>query len=335
MLGLGQASSAPGCSSTKCTKIPRPVSWCVDKNEWYRRCDKCRGGSHAKRDAAVAAAAAALQARKDARELLHCDCCGWQPASEFNVNTKTGKAYTNCRKHHTKMLARHAVHAKTDDGKAANARYKHGAAGKAANQRYREGDTGQATAGRFVAKRQKRRHASAAMRLDGTIAGAAQQLIVGDRETSPTFLERTGWTGDAFRAHVRAACAAQDIDFDDRKSWQLEHKIPREAYNFDDPADVRRCWSAANVHAMTKADNMEKSWKLFDHWIASAGAGCFPAAWQGAPPTEAMKQAHHDKCIAAKALAESADLEDAEEDESSDEECEEADDVAESDDSES
>lgn len=310
MLGLGQASSAPGC--TKCTKIPRPVSWCAAKNDWYKRCDKCRGCSHAKRDAAVAAAAAALQARKDAKELLRCNYCGWQPASEFDVSERTGKHYTNCREHHPITLELKAAYEKTENG-------------KASRKRAQTSEKGLACAARSSSKRKKRHQKSAAMRLKNAIKCAASDLIAGRHETSPTFVESTNVSETAFVAHVRAACAAQGINFDDRKSWQIEHKIPCEAFNFDDPDDVRRCWSLSNVHVMTEADNKEKSWKLLDHWIASAGPSCFPAAWMGTPPTDEMKKAHAHKMLAAKALAESADVEDEENDEeNSDEEDDEA-----------
>jgi hypothetical protein len=338
MLGLGQASSAPGCANAKCTKIPRPVSWCEAKNEWYKRCDKCRGSGHAKRDAAKAVEMAALQARKGAGELFECNFCGWQPVSEFDVNTETGKPYVNCRKHHAEKLVLSAKHKKTDVGKASEKRSKtsekgkarakrantsvKGKAcakraktsekGKASAKRARTSEKGQATAARFAAKRTKRRQQSSAMRLDNNIYVAAWHLISGRNKTSPTFVERTGVSETALLAHVRAACAAQCLDFDDRKSWQLEHKIPREAYDFDDPANVRCCWSLSNLHVMTKADNMEKSWKLIDHWIASAGPSCFPAAWQGRPPTEDMKRAHAAKMLAAKALVDAADATDLE-----------------------
>jgi hypothetical protein len=81
-------------------------------------------------------------------------------------------------------------------------------------------------------------------------------------------------------------------------------EIPEEAYDFDNPEDVLRCWSPANITAMTHHDNMEKSWKLTDHWIASAGPACYPRSWQNCPPTDEMKKAHHDRMIAPKPVGE-------------------------------
>jgi hypothetical protein len=388
MLGIGQASFAPDCANTKCTTTPRPVSWCEATNNWYRRCDKCRRVCHAKRDAAVAAAAAALQARKDAGELLSCSNCGWAEADAFTPNDE-GTLATRCdpcvvkhretcnaKRDAAKSVEMAALQARKDAGelipcsscgwaeadaftpkedgtvasccdkcvvvvRASQKRYRHGTAGNAASQRYRYGAAGQATADRFRAKRQKRRQQSSAMRLDNAIMAAADGLISCRRKTSPTFVERTGVSEGALLAHMRVVCEQRGFAFEDRNMWQLDHKIPREAYDFDNPDDVRRCWSLYNLHAMTKADNMQKSWHLLDHFIASAGPGCFPAAWQGAPPTEDMKRAHNDKCVAAKALVEAEALESleapdsGESDQSDDESDEDVDDAVESDDSES
>jgi hypothetical protein len=200
-----------------------------------------------------------------------------------------------------------------DAGKASRQRYRHGETGKASNKRYKHGDAGKATAKRFVAKLRSRRQQSSAMRMDNKVLCNAHKLIAGLVSHSPKFLERTSFHScEEFVALVRARCVASGFNFDRHDDeWQLDHKIPRAAYDFDEPGDAKHCWSLANVHVLSVSDNWEKSWKLLDHWIASAGVDCFPAAWQGRPPTEAMKKAHADKMMAAKALEESANLEDA------------------------
>jgi hypothetical protein len=196
----------------------------------------------------------------------------------------------------------------SEAGKAAKKRYSDGEAAKASRKRYKESETGKASTKRSADKRMERRQQSPAMRLDATILSASNHLICGRRQTSPTFLERTALASEnAFLAVVSASCAANGFDFDGHGVvWELDHKIPREAYDFGNPDDVKRCWSASNLHAMTLSDNREKSWKLIDYWITSAGPSCFPAAWNGAPPTEEMKKAHHDNMLAEKALADAA-----------------------------
>jgi hypothetical protein len=229
-------------------------------------------------------------------------CCKWLPCSAFATNAKTGALYGKCETCRPKHLASNNS---SPNRAAITKRYKDSDAGKASNKRYKAGEAGKASASRFAAKRTKRRHQSAAMRLDDTIMAAANRLIGGRQQTSPTFLQRTAFATEShFLSVVSASCERRGFHWDDHgATWEVDHKIPREAYDFDDPDDVRRCWSGDNVHVLSVADNAEKSWKLLDHWIASAGPGCFPAAWQGRAPTEEMKQAHHDKMLAAKALA--------------------------------
>jgi len=275
MQGAGPAMQT--CSNGSCK---RSTTSFVKKNvvNFYKRCDPCRGSGHAKRDAANAAKAAALQARKDTGELLQCQDCGWNEADAFTPKAD-GTMPSRCDECVVKRKAR-------------DERYKHGEAGKVANKRYDDSEAGKARTKRFRDNRTERRRASPSMRHDVTILSASRRLVTGRYDTSPTFLKRTGWTGDRFRAHVRAVCVAKGLDFDDREAWELEHKIPRGAYDFNDPDDVLRCWSAANVHVMTPAENKQKSWHLLDDWVASAGVKCFPAAWMGKSPTENMKKAH-------------------------------------------
>jgi hypothetical protein len=284
-------------------------------------------------------------------------CCKWLPSSAFAINPKSKALYSKCEpcrpKHaasaHTSVnrAAINAAYKKTDKGKAiakkyeasekgkakkkraktsekgkaANKKYNTSEKGKAANKRYREGDASQARVERATAKRQKRRQESPAMRLALCIKSAAKDLLTGRIETSPTFLERTSFNSEThFLVHMENECRKNKLDFKDRDSWTIDRKIPEEAYDFDNRDDVLRCWSPSNITAMTHHDNMEKSWKLTDWWIASAGPACYPLSWQNRPPTDEMKKAHADRMMAPKPVGEQIDG--PEEDESEEDEFE-------------
>jgi hypothetical protein len=198
-------------------------------------------------------------------------------------------------------------YAESEKGKATYKRYDESEAGKAAQKRYREGDAGQETTKRFVDNRQDRRRASMAMRMDATILCAANKLISGRIQTSPSFIERTGFASEAaFLTAVEATFAPGMTFANNGTDWELDHKIPREAYDFDKPEDVRRSWSAKNVHALTKAANKEKSWKLVDQYVAEAGVETFPVAWNGKFPDADFKNAHNAKIMAWKILEDEA-----------------------------
>ena len=298
--------------------------------------------SHAKRDAANAEKKATIEARLESGELVRCQDCGPQPLESFATNPTTDKPLTRCKPCNEKKNAQNAEYQASELGKAAqkrydeselgkernkrydesdkgkatekrydeselgkerNQRYAESELGKASAKRYREGDAGQAAAKRFLDNRQERRRESTAMRMDVNIMSASNQLISGDRMTSPTFLKRTSFTSEVQYIDVLKAAFVPGMTLANHGPvWEVEHKIPREAYDFDDPEDVKRCWSVKNVHAMTVADNLEKSWKLLDEYITAAGVANFPKAWNGKHPDAAFKAIHNAKMVAQKAI---------------------------------
>ena len=141
--------------------------------------------------------------------------------------------------------------------------------------------------------------------MDDTILRTSSWLLSGRHKTSPTFLERTGFASEQefFDAVEATFHLVPGANWDNYGTvCQLDHKIPREAFDFNNPEDIKRCWSAKNVHAMTPQANMEKSWKLEDRYIAEAGVECFPVAWDGKAPDEAFKNAHAEKMMAPKSV---------------------------------
>jgi hypothetical protein len=277
----------------------------------YSKCEGCRpkhnATSNSTRKAEVADRRASKEAKLASGELKTCNRCGPQPIAAFGTNARTGLPNVNCKPCNVKMLAAVAVCKATEEGKAANKRYKTSEKGKERNKRYREGDAGQAAAKRFASNLHDRRLASTAMRMDNTIQGASNFLISGRIMTSPTFIARTGFASETeFLSAVEATFAPGMTFANHGTVWELDHKIPREAYDFDDPEDVKRCWSPKNVHALTKAANMEKSWKLVDQYILEAGLECLPVAWNGKFPDTDFKIAHAAKMTARKILDDEA-----------------------------
>ena len=288
MLGLRQAGA-----TKKCNRCSRDVYTTNPRTgKLYFLCETCR-------------------LKNNARMVAHRNTDAGKAAIELYEQSDTGKA---ARKQYWQSNA----------GKAAQKRFKQSDAGKAVIERYRSGDAGKATLKRGRAKRQKRRQESPAMRLALNIKTRANDILSGRIEKSPTFLRLTAFDSEAqFLAHMKAECENNDLDFEARSTWTIDRKIPEEAYNFDDREDVLRCWSPANVTAMTHPDNMEKSWKLIDSWIHSAGPACFPLAWQNRMPTDEMRKAHDDRMKAIKSVGEQIETptsNESEEDESEEDE---------------
>jgi len=307
MLGLGKESATKKCHY--CCKWLLLICFATKPktNELYSKCETCRPKaakkSHAKRDAKVAEKRASIEAKLESGELVRCESCGPLPLAAFEIHPTTGNPFTRCKPCNVTKNEQQAEYNKTEAGKERNKRAKTSKKGKATQRRYREGDAGQAKATRFLDNLQERRRESSAMRMDNAIMCASSGLISGRRESSPTFLQRTSFASEVQYLNVLKATFEGEMDFDNHGTvWEVDHKIPREAYDFEDPEDVKRCWSAKNVHAMTVAANLEKSWKLIDEYIAAAGVANYPKAWNGKPPDDVVKITHNAKMVDQKAI---------------------------------
>ncbi len=273
----------------------------------YSKCETCRPKhakkSHAKRDAEVAEKKATIEAMLESGELVRCQDCGPKPLESFATNPTTGKPFTRCKPCNVTKNAASAEYQQTEAGKATAKRAKTSDKGKASQKRAKTSKKGKASARRFSDRRTERRRESTAMRMDNAIMCLANHLISGRCMTSPKFLQRTSFASEQEFFDVLEATFASGMDFKNHGAvWEVEHKIPREAYDFDDPEDVKRCWSVKNVHVMTVAANDGKSWKLIDEYITSAGVENFPKAWNNKFPDAAFKAAHNAKMLAQKAI---------------------------------
>ena len=278
-LESGELKNCQGCG-------PKPIAAFginASTGEPYSRCETCRpkhaASGNTKRNADVAAQKAAIDAGETPDTLI-CAGCGVQPFAAFGTNNSTGKPHVNCKPCHVKMMKGLAEHKMTE-------------AGKEAEKRYKSGEAGQAAAARFVEKLTERRRASPAMRMDDTIMSASYCLISGRYMTSPTFIQRTSFDSEAEFLGAVTATFPDDgsMTFDNYgDAWELDHRIPREAYDFGNPEDIRRCWSAKNVQALTPTANMQKSFKLLDDQLLFVGRENFPVAWNNEFPTEPLKE---------------------------------------------
>ena len=187
---------------------------------------------------------------------------------------------------------------------------KQSVAGKERAKRSRQSIKGKEAAKRFSDRRTERRHESTAMQMDVKIQSLSSRLLSGRYEKSPTFLKRTGFASESeYRTVVESTFEDGVMTWENHGSvWQLDHKIPREAYDFDNQVDIKRCWSAKNVQALTKAANLAKSWKLIDQYVTAAGVENFPVSWGGKFPDVDFKNAHAAKMVAPKPVQQASEV---------------------------
>ena len=70
------------------------------------------------------------------------------------------------------------------------------------------------------------------------------------------------------------------------KVWQVGHRIPRAYYNGNNPEDVRRCWSKANVFSQWAVENLEQYTKLPPRNELMTMRDVWPVAWGSQPGQE-------------------------------------------------
>ena len=76
------------------------------------------------------------------------------------------------------------------------------------------------------------------------------QLVSGSRKKSSVVFRCTEFkTAAAVIRHVKSTLLDGMRWSEYGSTWEIDHKIPRSAYDHDDPEDVLRCWSRANVRA--------------------------------------------------------------------------------------
>lgn len=256
------------------------------------------------------------------------NCSKWHNIECFTVSTRVcdgGKRIARCAPCQEAKLKKATEYSKTANGKAIQKRYREGEAGQAGAKRYREGAAGLANARRGRRRRNKLIKLDPSMNMMNAINCAARQLITGARETSPTFVARTGRTEANFLSALEVKAAQLGFDWDDPTTFEMEHLLPQEAYNHTDAIDRKRCWSKANVTLATEQANKEKGIQIIDELCVQVGAENWPQSWEGNIPDEAAKQAFYERTKAQHPLVagggfDSDDDEGDEEEEDSDEE---------------
>jgi hypothetical protein len=132
------------------------------------------------------------------------------------------------------------------------------------------------------------------------VSCTASKLVSGKFKSSATFANRTGFESvDSFLRHMKSRAEAIGMDmcqYGHDEGWVIEHTIPKEAYTFADPDDVRRCWSKSNVRAMCPKGNKEKGVTIVDELCIEVGAENYPASWNGQIPTMQEKESFYIAC---------------------------------------
>lgn len=216
-------------------------------------------------------------------------------AAQKYQSSERGKKIVSDYKSSDQGKANNRRYDQSQKGKASTKRYNQSEKGKASASKYRSSDSGQARAADREAAVAGRRLASTALRLMDTMASMAYQLANGVHDSSPTFIERSGFVDQAsYIAHMQSS--RSQVQDPSNESPHIDHKIPKEAYDHSDPDDVKRCWSPCNMHMLSAKDNRSKSWILVEEYILQVPPEFWPKSWNGKIPTQQEREMFYTKC---------------------------------------
>ena len=106
------------------------------------------------------------------------------------------------------------------------------------------------------------------------------QLLSGSRKTSAVVFRCTEFkSANDVLAHVKSTLSNSSKWEDYGSLWEIDHIIPRSAYNHDDPEDVYRCWSRGNIRSCTKVENRSKNCSIDRALVEAVPLHLHPKQW--------------------------------------------------------
>lgn len=138
--------------------------------------------------------------------------------------------------------------------------------GKAVTSEYRKSDMNKEAQSKY-AKSEEGKSKAKAFRDDNRLSIDLQigiSHLLTSRNTSKVVFNNTEFKSKAdVVTFFRKQCELKGFDFAKYGiDWSVEHKIPRIAYDHDDPEDVLRCWSRNNMTVATPTENKSKNAKI-------------------------------------------------------------------------
>tara|TARA_X000001036_G_C20660664_1_gene798806 strand:+ start:170 stop:907 length:738 start_codon:yes stop_codon:yes gene_type:complete len=211
----------------------------------------------------------------------------------FDVNPKTGRPYGSCVVCVPKNRSQQNKYSSTSIGKSKRKVQNDKQCNKEKKVIYRNSEIGKkkakertdtdafrlqcstyskTEAGKAVSKKSYKKH-----KLSHNLMDAVGRVLKGANSALVCF--HTSFDEVSLRAHF------QHAEGHHGKDWTVEHYIPRSAYDHDDPEDVKRCWSPANMHPMKPRQNKEKSTKILPEYVSQVPVEFYPKSWEGVART--------------------------------------------------
>ena len=259
----------------------------------------------------------AVEKNKDGEDVRKCHACKeFFLLAFFGTHEWRGTTvpYTKCPPCRQVATAVAIEHQNTDEGQASRKRHRatdkckttkrewnRSEVGKTSAKRSRQSDKGRAKMKRALEASRERYHSIPAYREMKLIMSAAHRLIRGITQTSPRFINATPYRDEREFTNHLATTVPPGRSMSEYgpgpNHLQMDHAIPQEAYDYDNPEDILRCWHPNNVRLITGIENKQKMITIDDDLCEQVGVECFPILWDGKIPDEDGKQAFYKRVV--------------------------------------
>jgi len=164
-------------------------------------------------------------------------------------------------------------------------------AGKKRTAKFKKSEKGKATAKRSHDNRVIRMRNDPNVAKSRALLKACQRLINSSSSKSKMLIRESNFANEAaVRKNLRDKLVGDMTWANYGEEWEVDHIIPRQAYDHTNPTDIKRCWCAANMRPLAPAENLEKSFTIIDSLCDQVGVDNFPVAWnRNIPDAEAKR----------------------------------------------
>ena len=196
--------------------------------------------------------------------------------------------------HNEVGVASRSAYWKSDVGKRVRKKYNAGDGGKAAQKKWHDSEKGEAYK---VVANERKRHAYAndvGVSVNVRLAALFKDIMKGQL-TSDVINMTSFQSPQHVRQHFEAQFTNGMSLANHGDVWTIGHRIPRVYYDHANDADVKACWSPANMFPQTKQDNQNETCFITQENCAVVGSEQFPTSWNRTTPSVEETKALFDR----------------------------------------
>ena len=239
--------------------------------------------------------------------------CNWckreKPLSAYAEHK--GRLRATCEECRPKKNAVNTKYAHGSTGTKTRGEYWSGSAGKVVRKKYNAGEGGKKARKKWadsekgheyrIVKNERAADKIATnpgLTLNLRLVASFKDIIKGQKICAR--LKQTSFTSCSdVRKHFEALLKGSGMTISDHgPKWWVGHRIPRVYFDHTNPADVKACWSKANMFPQSKQSNHEDTYFITKENCLAVGAANFPASWNHTMPSENQIAALHSKAHA-------------------------------------